>query len=70
MRLTIREFVAAERTTPFRDWLGTMAVQTRARVQARVLLLGGSKSSQRGDVRRARQMWRDYLEVNRHGKTK
>ena len=69
-RLTIREYVAADGTTPFRDWLATLDVQTRARVQARVLLLGGSKSSQRGDVRRARQLWRDYLEVNAHGKTK
>ena len=33
-----------------------------------VLLLGGSKSSQRTDVRRARRFWRDYLEGNQHGK--
>jgi putative addiction module killer protein len=110
-RLTIREYVADNGATPFRDWLATLDMPTRARIQARVLrfelgnlgdhksvgagvwearlffgagyrvyfgkegrsiillLLGGSKSSQRTDVRRARGHWHDYLEMNRHGKT-
>jgi putative addiction module killer protein len=34
-----------------------------------LLLLGGDKSSQSGDIRRARQLWREYLEVKQHGKT-
>ena len=103
--LTIREYVAGNGDTPFRDWLATLDIEIRARVQARVLrfelgnlgdhkavgagvwearlffgpgyrlyfgkddrstivlLFGGSKSSQHTDVRRARRLWRDYLEV-------
>ena len=110
-RLTVRVYVADDGTTSFRDWLATLEMPIRARIQARVLrfelgnlgdhksigtgvsearfffgpgyrlyfgkesrstiilLLGGSKSSQRTDVRRARRYWRDYLEVNPHGKT-
>jgi putative addiction module killer protein len=103
--LSIREYVAGDGEIPFRDWLATLDIEIRARVQARVLrfelgnlgdhravgagvwearlffgpgyrlyfgkanrstivlLFGGSKSSQRTDVRRARRLWRDYLEV-------
>jgi putative addiction module killer protein len=35
-----------------------------------VLLLGGPRSSQGRDIRRAQGFWRDYLERKRHGKTK
>ena len=111
MPLSIREYVAGDRATPFREWIATLDVATRARVQARVLrfelgnlgdhksigagvwearlffgpgyrlyfgkerrstivlLFGGTKSSQRTDVLRARRLWRDYLEVTGHGKT-
>ena len=110
-RMNVRVYVADDGTTPFRDWLATLEMPTRARIQARVLrfelgnlgdhksigagvwearfffgpgyrlyfgkenhatiilLLGGSKSSQRSDVRRARRLWRDYLEVDPHGTT-
>src|SRR5512136_2089715 len=34
-----------------------------------LLLLGGDKSSQSGDIRRARRLWSEYLEVKQHGKT-
>ena len=109
--LSIREYVADDGETPFREWLATLDTAIRARVQARVLrfelgnlgdhksigagvwearlvfgpgyrlyfgkegrstivlLFGGAKSSQRTDVRRAHRLWRDYLGVNRHGKT-
>jgi putative addiction module killer protein len=33
-----------------------------------LLLLGGDKSSQSGDIRKARQLWQEYLEVTHHGK--
>ena len=34
-----------------------------------LLLLGGDKSSQAGDIRKARQLWSEYLEATQHGKT-
>jgi putative addiction module killer protein len=33
-----------------------------------LLLLGGDKSSQAGDIRKARQLWQEYLEATHHGK--
>lgn len=110
--LTVREYLTAAGRNPFREWLSTLDVAVRARVQARVLrfelgnlgdhknvgagvwearlafgpgyriyfgkigesilvlLLGGAKASQRRDIRRAQEFWRDYWEVKRHGKTK
>lgn len=43
-----------------------------ARVEATVvlLLLGGSKSSQRSDIRTARRYWADYLEEHARGTPK
>lgn len=35
-----------------------------------LLLLGGDKSTQRADVRRAREYWAHYLEATKRGKTK
>ena len=35
-----------------------------------VLLVGGDKSSQAKDIKRAQGFWRDFLEAKRHGKTK
>ena len=35
-----------------------------------LLLLGGNKSTQRADIRRARESWADYLEAINRGKTK
>jgi putative addiction module killer protein len=34
-----------------------------------LLLTGGDKKSQSKDLRRAREMWRDYLKGQTHGKT-
>ena len=34
-----------------------------------LLLLGGDKSSQERDIRKARRLWEEYLEVKQHGKT-
>lgn len=111
MALTVREYVTAAGRAPFREWLDTLTVAMRARIQARVLrfelgnlgdhknvghgvwearvmtgpgyrlyfgrdgesvillLIGGDKASQVKDILRARQMWGDYLEATRHGKT-
>src|SRR5687767_10084333 len=35
-----------------------------------LLVLGGAKSTQRRDIRRGQEFWRDYLEGKGHGKTK
>jgi putative component of toxin-antitoxin plasmid stabilization module len=34
---TVREYLTADGRNPFRDWLGTLDVAVRARMQARVL---------------------------------
>src|SRR5512137_1700195 len=104
MKLTIREYVSADGRSCFREWLDSLAVAVRARIQARVLrfetgnlgdhksvgegvwearvmfgpgyriyfgkegrspvllLVGGDKSSQSADIRRARRLWREFLE--------
>ena len=35
--MTVRVYVADDGSTPFRDWLATLEMPTRARIQARVL---------------------------------
>ena len=105
MKLTIWEYVSANGRTYFREWLDSLAVPVRARIQARILrfeignlgdhksvgegvwearvmfgppgyriycgkegrsiillLFGGDKSSQAGDIRKAQQLWKEYLE--------
>jgi putative addiction module killer protein len=104
MKRTIREYVSVDGESYFREWLDSLAVPVRARIQARVLrfetgnlgdhksigegvwearvmfgpgyriyfakegraiillLLGGDKSSQTGDIRKARRLWKEYLE--------
>lgn len=108
----VREYLAADGTSPFREWLNSLDLAIRARIQARVLrfstsnlgdhksvgggvwearvmfgpgyriyfarvgqrvvllLLGGDKTSQGKDIRRAQGFWRDYLEATARGKTK
>jgi len=34
--LTIREYVTAQGTSPFRTWLGHLDITVRARIQARI----------------------------------
>ena len=36
-RLTVREYLTEQGTSPFREWLGRLDVPVRARIQARVL---------------------------------
>ena len=53
MALTIREYVTADGRNPFREWIETLDVGVRARIQARVLRfemgnLGDHKSVGRG----------------------
>jgi putative addiction module killer protein len=35
-----------------------------------LLLVGGDKSSQVGDIKQARKFWREHLQEEEHGKTK
>ena len=37
MKFTVREYLSAEGRSPFREWLDSLDLQLRARVQARVL---------------------------------
>jgi len=37
MALTVREYVAADGKNPFREWLDSLTVAVRARIQVRVL---------------------------------
>jgi putative addiction module killer protein len=37
MALTVREYLTADGTSPFRAWLDALTVSVRARIQARVL---------------------------------
>jgi putative addiction module killer protein len=104
MKLTIKEYVSADGRRYFRQWLNSLWIPVRARIQARILrfetgnlgdhrlvgegvwearimfgpgyriyfgkegrsiillLLGGDKSSQAADIRKARTLWREYQE--------
>lgn len=108
MRFEVREYVTADGKNPFREWLNTLDMTLRARIQARllrfelgnigdhkavgrgvwearltfgagyrvyfgkhgrstlVLVLGGDKRFQSRDIRRAQQMWADYIGATRH----
>src|SRR3972149_9498054 len=61
MALAIREFLARNGRSPFREWLGTVDVAVRARIQARVLRFEtgnlGDHKSVGGGVWEARLMW-------------
>jgi len=82
MALTVREYLTADGTSPFREWLDSLTTAVRARIQARVLRFemgnlgdhkgvgSGDKGSQTKDISRARRFWGDYLEAKRHGKAK
>lgn len=37
MTFSVREFVTADGRSPFREWLGTLDVAVRARIQVRIL---------------------------------
>ena len=37
MALTIREYLTANGKSPFREWLNSLTIAVRARIQARVL---------------------------------
>lgn len=104
MKLTIREYVSADGRNYFREWIDSLTISVRARIQARILrfetgnlgdhksvgegvwearimfgpgyriyfgkegrsiillLLGGDKSSQAADIRKARRLWKEYFE--------
>jgi putative addiction module killer protein len=111
MKLTVREYLSLDGMSYFREWLDSLPVQVKARIQARVfrfelgnlgdnksvgcgvwearvmfgpgyriyfgkegnsiilLLLGGDKSSQTRDIRKAQNLWKEYLEVLQYDKT-
>ena len=104
MKLIIREYLSTEGRNYFREWIDSLAVTVKARIQARILrfetcnlgdtksvgagvwearimfgpgyriyfgkegrsiillLLGGDKSSQAGDIQKAQRIWKKYLE--------
>lgn len=110
--MDVREYLTPDGRNPYREWLSTLDVTPRARIQARILrfstgnlgdhkglgggvwearvmfgpgyriyfgkdgpqlvllLLGGDKSTQAGDVARAQASWKAYQEDKRRGKTK
>ena len=109
--MDVREYLTPDGRNPYREWLDTLDVAPRARIQARVLrfstgnlgdhktvgrgvgsaghvragyriyfgkegaqlvlllLLGGDKSTQTADVRRAQESWKAYQEGKRRDKT-
>jgi putative addiction module killer protein len=100
---SVHEYLREDGSSPYRDWLSTLDIAVKARIQARVLrfesgnlgdhksvgegvlearldfgpgyrvyfgldgedivllLIGGHKKSQRGDIRQAREYWKEYL---------
>ncbi len=104
MNLPIKEYLSADGGSYFREWLDSLAVSAKARIQARIfrfergnlgdhksvgggvwearvmfgpgyriyfgkegrsiilLLLGGDKSSQTRDIRKAQLRWKEYWE--------
>jgi putative addiction module killer protein len=111
MKLTVREYVSFDGRSNFREWLDSLAIPVKARIQARIfrfelgnlgdyksagngvwearvmfgpgyriyfgkegnsiilLLLGGDKSSQTRDIRKAQNLWKEYLEALQYDKT-
>lgn len=107
--LKVREFIDHQGRSPFREWLDSLAVAVKARIQARILriesgnlgdyksvgsgvmelrfdfgpgyrvyfglegktvvllLTGGDKGSQRQDIKRAQELWLEYLNGGKNG---
>jgi putative addiction module killer protein len=101
--LKVREYVDKRGYSPFRDWLDSLSLAAKARIQARVLrvesgnlgdhksvgegvmelrfdfgpgyrvyfgkdgdtlillLMGGDKGTQRRDIKKAQELWSEYL---------
>lgn len=59
--LEVREYLTADGTSPFREWLDSLDLTTRARIQARVLRFStgnlGDQKSVGGGVWEARAMF-------------
>ncbi len=109
VKIHIQEYLTAAGKSPYQQWLDSVDVSVKARIQARIfrfelgnlgdhkavgkgvweariqfgagyrvyfgkdgdrlilLLLGGSKSSQSRDIKKAQEYWSEYLEESSHG---
>jgi putative component of toxin-antitoxin plasmid stabilization module len=64
----LRIYETKDGKAPFSDWLSKLkdvsargVIRTRLnRVRLVILLVGGSKASQRKDIERAKDYWKDY----------
>ena len=110
--LKVREYIDKRGDSPFREWLDSLEIAIKARIQARILrvesgnlgdhksvgagvielrldfgpgyrvyfgrdgetmvllLIGGDKGSQNRDIKKAQELWSEYLDGGKDGKKK